>query len=188
MEGNSSGRGERFDVVVASTNPVKVRATLGAFAAMFRGSAVDVRGIQVQAAVSEQPYGDDETRRGAAERASSAQALAPEAALWVGIEGGIADLGTEMSAFAWVVVRSRRRMGQARTGTFFLPQAVVDLVRQGFELGDADDRVFGKMNSKQDAGAVGLLTGGVIDREALYRHAVSLALIPFKSESLYPTV
>jgi len=58
-------------------------------------------------------------------------------------------------------------------------------VRQGKELGEADDLVFAKENSKQDNGAVGLLTGNVIDRTALYQQAVVLALIPFKNPHLY---
>lgn len=180
-------------VVVASTNPVKIRAARGGFEAMFSDRRIDARGISIQAVTAAQPHGDDETRHGAVERVRAAQRLLPHADYWVGIEGGVTDHGSEMAAYAWVVVQSRDdrlagvgRQGSARTGTFFLPPAVADLVRQGFELGEADDRVFGTTNSKQDAGAVGLLTGGVIDREALYRHAVCLALIPFKSGALYP--
>ncbi|MDD5263960.1 MAG: DUF84 family protein, partial [Candidatus Bipolaricaulis sp.] len=68
----------------------------------------------------------------------------------------------------------------------FLPDTVAALVRQGVELGEADDRVFGRTDSKRDVGAVGLLTGEVIDRTALYEHAVVLALIPFRNAALYP--
>jgi non-canonical (house-cleaning) NTP pyrophosphatase len=53
------------------------------------------------------------------------------------------------------------------------------------ELGDADDRVFGCTDSKREGGAVGLLTGGTIDRTGLYQHAVALALIPFRNADLY---
>jgi inosine/xanthosine triphosphatase len=158
---------ENLRVVVASENPVKVRAALGGFRAMFRDKAVQAAGISVPLVVAVQPRTDAETLRGAEARVSHAQNLSPNADFWVGIEGGVADLGQEMAAFAWVVVRSRGRTGRARTGTFFLPEAVRDLVRQGIELGLADDRVFGTTNSKQDAGAVGLLTGGVIDRGPL---------------------
>ncbi len=45
--------------------------------------------------------------------------------------------------------------------------------------------VFGRTNSKQGNGAVGLLTGDVIDRAAYYVHAVILALIPFRNPELY---
>jgi non-canonical (house-cleaning) NTP pyrophosphatase len=53
------------------------------------------------------------------------------------------------------------------------------------ELGEADDLVFGRSNSKQDNGAIGLLTGDVIDRAQLYEQAVILALVPFKNPDMY---
>jgi len=53
------------------------------------------------------------------------------------------------------------------------------------ELGEADDRVFERSNSKQTNGAIGLLTGNVIDRTTLYAPAVVFALIPFKNPELY---
>src|SRR5262245_58811006 len=72
---------------------------------------------------------------------------------WVGIEGGIEDAGDQMMAFAWAVMLSSALAGKGRTGTFFLPEAVAKLVRGGKELGEADDLVFGKTNSKQDGGS-----------------------------------
>jgi non-canonical (house-cleaning) NTP pyrophosphatase len=53
------------------------------------------------------------------------------------------------------------------------------------ELGHADDLVFNKSNSKQENGAVGILTENVIDRAEFYKQAVILALIPFKNPTLY---
>jgi non-canonical (house-cleaning) NTP pyrophosphatase len=38
---------------------------------------------------------------------------------------------------------------------------------------------------KQANGAIGILTGDVIDRTELYQHAVILALVPFKNDGLY---
>jgi inosine/xanthosine triphosphatase len=172
-------------VVVASMNPVKIRAAIGGFRAVFPGETVQAEGIDGPSAVAAQPTTDAETLRGADARASRAQELESGADFWVGIEGGVADVDGGMAAYAWVVVRSRDLVGRARSGTFFLPEPVARLVRAGLELGDADDRVFGRTNSKQDAGAVGLLTDGAVDRESLYRHAVSLALIPFVNPDLY---
>ncbi len=110
----------------------------------------------------------------------------PEADYGVGIEGGVEDHTDEMTAFAWIVIVSQDALlGKACTGTFLLPEAVAALVRQGKELGEADDLVFGRVNSKQEQGAVGLLTGGVLDRAQLYAQAVVLALMPFKHRTLY---
>jgi inosine/xanthosine triphosphatase len=172
-------------LVVASTNPVKIQAATGGFLRLFPRSELNIVAINVPSGVAQQPMSDEETLRGALNRAANAQAAHPGADYWIGIEGGIQPIGQEMIAFAWIVVRSREALGKGRTGTFFLPPAVTELIRQGKELGEADDIVFGRTNSKQDNGAVGLLTDNVIDRAQLYEHAMILALIPFKNKALY---
>ncbi|MDD5265000.1 MAG: inosine/xanthosine triphosphatase [Candidatus Bipolaricaulis sp.] len=173
-------------VVVASTNPVKLEATRSGFRRALPNETIQVIARAVPSGVGCQPFSDGETLAGAEERAHSARVLVPDATFWVGIEGGVEERDVRLAAFAWVVVLSADRVGRARTGTFFLPDTVAALVRQGVELGEADDRVFGRTDSKRDVGAVGLLTGGVIDRTALYEHAVVLALIPFRNAALYP--
>ena len=60
--------------------------------------------------------------------------------------------------------------------------------KKGLILGVANDRVFAQHNSKQQGGAIGLLTDGVLGRRALYDHAVVLALVPFKSGALFAQV
>ncbi len=171
-------------IIVASTNPVKIDAVRQGFARMFPGETFDVHGIGAQSGVSDQPMGDAETAQGAHNRAAHARALAPDADYWVGVEGGCADVNGEMQTFAWVVVMGRTREGKSRTGTFYLPHEVARLVREGMELGHADDAVFGRSNSKQQNGSVGLLTDDAIDRIEYYAHAVVLALIPFRHETL----
>ncbi len=172
-------------VVVASKNPVKIAAVQGALERTVPGEAFEVAGIEVGTAIADQPRSDAETLSGAEERARAAAELRPEADYWVGIEGGIEDSDAGMTAFAWIVVKTGFGTGRARSGTFFLPDRVALLVRQGKELGEADDIVFGRSNSKQEEGAVGLLTHGVIDRRALYEHAVVLALAPLRNPLLY---
>jgi len=66
----------------------------------------------------------------------------------------------------------------------YLPPAVAELVRQGKELGEVNDLFFRQRTSKQKSGAIGILTGNVIDRTQLYEQAVILALVPFKNQHL----
>lgn len=175
-----------IEVLVASNNPVKLRAVENGFLRMFPGMRMDLQSVSVSSEVSEQPGSNEETLRGAINRAENAAMKFPEADYWVGVEGGIEEMGEEMIAFAWIVVKSGNRIGKGRTGTFFLPPAVAGLVRKGIELGEADDIVFRRSNSKQENGAVGILTDNVLDRTQLYEQAVILALVPFKNPALYP--
>jgi inosine/xanthosine triphosphatase len=171
-------------VIIASHNPVKIQATTNGFRAML-GEEFRVAPVAVSSGVRDQPLSDEETLRGALNRTERASILAPAADYCVGIEGGLEERADELAAFAWVVVRSLVTTGKARTASFFLPAQVTALIREGKELGEADDIVFGRENSKQENGAVGILTADVIDRAKLYEQAVILALIPFRNPQLY---
>ncbi len=173
-------------IAVASANPVKLRAAGDGFRRIFPSEDVHPLSVPGSSGVGDQPSSGEETLRGATHRARDAAEAAPEADYWVGIEGGIEETREGMTAFAWVVVLGKDgRVGRGRSGTFFLPERVAGLVRSGKELGEADDIVFGRVGSKQEEGAVGLLTGGAIDRRALYEHATVLALVAFRHPELY---
>jgi len=62
---------------------------------------------------------------------------------------------------------------------------IKDLIKVGVELGVADDIVFNRKNSKRKDGAIGILTGGLIDRTKYYEEAVVLSLIPFLNKKLF---
>ena len=172
-------------VIIGSRNPVKKQSVEKAFANAVPGEAFRFLGVEAASEVSDQPMSDEETYLGALNRAKNARATHQEADFWVGIEGGISDNDGHMEAFAWIVILSRSSSSRARTATFLLPEKVAELVRQGVELGDADDQVFGRTNSKQKDGAVGILTHGQINRENYYTHAVTLAMIPFLNSDLF---
>lgn len=172
-------------ILVASQNPVKAQAALGGFQRMFPEETFELRTVKVASGVSAQPFTSDETLQGAIHRAQAARQADPAADYWVGIEGGVEAHGEELCAFAWIAILADDLTGIGRTGTFYLPPAVAELIRQGKELGEADDIVFKQNNSKQKNGAIGILTRDVIDRTQLYEQAVILALVAFKNPDLY---
>ncbi len=164
-------------VVVGSTNPVKVgavRTVLQRFA-----PDVSVTGHAVPSGVPDQPWGDEETIRGALARARGACALG-DTELGVGIEGGVVALddgGVRTCAWAAVVARDGRE-GLGGSLAMQLPAQVAELVRGGLELGHAMDRVTGEHDVKRGAGAVGILTAGLVSRQAAYEVLVAYALAP----------
>ncbi|HSX28797.1 MAG TPA: inosine/xanthosine triphosphatase [Candidatus Saccharimonadales bacterium] len=174
-------------IVVASKNPVKTQATLDGFTKMFPSETFTIEGIAGISNVKDQPDSDQETFLGAFNRATNASQAVPDADFWVGLEGGIEIKKGEMETFAWMVIRDPSgRIGKGRTGALFLPPQIAELIQEGKELGEADDIVFGKTNSKQANGAVGLLTHDVITRAQYYEQAVVFALISFTNLALYP--
>jgi inosine/xanthosine triphosphatase len=157
------------NVVVASMNPVKIGAAREAFASVFPAESIDVTGIDVDSGVGDQPDSDAKTREGA-----------------VGLEGGVDVFDDQLMAFAWMAIKGRKGdISEARSATLPLPPAVKQLVDAGMELGEANDRVFSTVNSKQGGGAYGLLTDGRYTRESIYAQTLIIALTPFVNR-LYP--
>jgi inosine/xanthosine triphosphatase len=169
---------------VASSNPVKLAAVRIGAEQVF--DAVQVIPAQGGSHVADQPVGDEETRRGALNRALGALTDQPEADYGVGIEGGVVEDLDGLYTIAWCAVVNRAdERGFASAGNFLLPPAVAALVRQGVELGHADDIVFGRQNSKHADGAIGVLTGGRVTRTDYYAPMVTRALVRFINPGLY---
>ncbi|MFL5608254.1 MAG: inosine/xanthosine triphosphatase [Gemmatimonadaceae bacterium] len=168
-------------VAVGSTNPVKVGAARAMVHRLAPGA--EVVGVAVPSGVPDQPWGDDETLRGAIARARAAR-VARDADLGIGIEGGVvaeADGGVRSCAWAAVVGRDGRE-GIGGSLAMRLPERVAQLVRDGVELGPAMDALTGQHNVKQGVGAVGILTAGLVTRQQAYEVLVAYALVPFLSD------
>jgi inosine/xanthosine triphosphatase len=164
-------------VGVGSANPVKIGATRTVFDHFFPGA--EMRSADVRSGVPDQPWGDEETIRGAVNRAVAARE-AVDGDFGIGIEGGVVDGENGIvrtCAWAAVVARDGRR-GVGGSLSLELPPAVAALVRSGLELGHAMDAVTGEHNVKQGLGAVGILTDGLVTRQQAYESIIAYALVP----------
>jgi inosine/xanthosine triphosphatase len=172
-------------VVVGSTNPVKVAAVRAVILRV--APLAQVTGVAVSSGVPDQPMGDDETQRGARTRAQAALA-ASEAALALGVEGGVVPLPDgRLRTCAWAVAVDRAgREGVGGSLAMPLPAAVAVRVCAGEELGVAMDVVARTSGTKVGRGAVGLLTAGLLDRQGAYEPLVTYALAPWLAPALYP--
>lgn len=144
------------------------------------GVTASVDGIAAASEVPDQPRGDEETIRGARTRATRARD-ALEADLGVGLEGGIVELPDgSMRTCAWaVVVDASGRSGTGGSLAMPLPPAIAAMIREGLELGDAMDRLTGGKGTKYGAGASGVFTAGLVNRQAAYESLVTYALAPW---------
>lgn len=170
-------------VIVGSTNPVKIAAVRAVLERA--GARANVEGMAVASGVADQPFGDAETIRGATQRAQAVLS-ATNADFAVGLEGGVVDEEGVMRSCAWAAVVSRDgRVGTGGSLAMTLPARVATLVREGTELGHAMDRITGGRDTKHNAGAVGILTAGLVDRQRAYEWLVTYALAPFLTPELY---
>lgn len=171
-------------VIIASKNPVKIEAVKIAFEKMFLQEKFEFIGESIPSDVNAQPMSNEETLQGAMNRANNAQTKFPEADFWVGLEGGLEEIAENLGSIAWIVVKSKDKVGKARALTFLLPPKITELIKQGKEMSEAVNIVFG-VNNSQHNGAIGTLTNDIITRTTDYMETVVLALVPFKNPDLY---
>ena len=177
-------------VVVGSTNPVKLAAVRAVMARV--APSASVHSAAVASGVPDQPWGDEETRRGAAERARQALLVDThdDADLGIGVEGGVVqEPDGSLRTCAWAVVCTRDgRQGVGGSMAIPLPREVAEMVKAGTELGHAMDAVAKLVDTKRRTGAVGILTGGIIDRQRAYEPLITYALAPFLAADYYERV
>lgn len=171
-------------VAVGSANPVKIAAVRAVFARLI--GEVAVIDAAAESGVPNQPWGDDETQRGAENRARSA--LENSAAdLGLGIEGGVVQLPDgALRTCAWAVAVDRAgRRGIGGSLAVPLPDVVAHRLRAGEELGHAMDAVAQTVGTKHGRGAVGILTASLIDRQRAYEPLVTYALAPWLAREFF---
>jgi len=176
---------EETIIAVGSTNPAKV----GAVEAVARRAFAKARvvPVAVESGVAAQPLSARETAAGARNRAAAALAAVPGAALGIGLEGGLEPTpGGGDLVNCCAIAGADGRVSIAWGVRFPLPPAVVERLRAGEELGYVIDELAGVAGGKGRLGAVGILTEGLVTREAVWEQAIACALIPHRKPGLYP--
>ena len=174
-------------VIVGSTNEGKLAACRRAFERAF--GAVEVHGVEVPSGVPAQPVGE-ECFNGARNRGIGAREASRKNHLsgdyFVGIEGGILLLYDTWFGFSVTcVIDGRGRTGYGTSPLFELPQSFTLRALAGGELGDVVKELTGDKHFAERRGAVGLLTNGLLTREAAHESGVLAALAPHLSAGRY---
>lgn len=162
-------------IAIGSTNPTKTRAVESVLRVLF--NALEIISLEAASGIAAQPIGDQETRRGAFNRAQ--HVLNVTDAEWgFGLEGGVIETEFGVMTNAWCVIVARDgRVGVGGSANMLVPEIVAARVlRDGIELGDAMDEFANTAGVKRGKGAIGILTGGLLDRQGAYEYIVKLAL------------
>lgn len=170
-------------VAVGSLNPVKHAAAESVLQPLF--PAIKITGIAVPSGIDDQPWTDEETRRGALNRAQAARS-ATGADLGIGLEGGLVRTELGVMTCAWcAVVSANGIVGIGGGAHMMLPESAQTLLANGLELGAVMDELSGMHNTKHANGAIGILTDGLETRQTAYAHILRLALAPFRSSAYF---
>lgn len=155
-------------ITIGSKNFAKVEAVKRVF------TEEEVISLSVPSLVSEQPFSDDETIKGALNRAENAL-QAGSTYIGIGLEGGVVEMLDGLFLCNWGALVDRNGFSTIAGGARLrLPDEVAEQVRQGKELGPVMDDYARKRDVRQLEGAVGILTNGKINRLEMFQHVVML--------------
>ncbi|KAJ3127401.1 hypothetical protein HK098_006390 [Nowakowskiella sp. JEL0407] len=146
----------------------------------------EVIGVSVNSDVSDQPMSEEETMKGAKNRALNSLKAVQNATFGIGIEGGVQRVGDVWMESGWVVVvDGSGKMGYGKSGSYQLSNKIMKRLDEGVELATVIDEISGMHDMRSSQGAMGLLTNGILPRDMAYSHGVYFAFAPWLSDEKY---
>lgn len=171
-------------VAVGSKNSTKIRPVKKVFSYYF--DEVIVVSSEVPSGVSDQPLSEEEMYKGALNRAKRVLKKHPEADFGVGVEGGIVNstLGHNEKTIV-VIVDKKGNVGIGMSPALFLPKKVIKHIKNGKNLSEAIDLLFGTKDIGKGIGAYGIFTKSYVTRSKGMEHAIAFALSRFLHKNLF---
>ncbi len=169
-------------VGIGSENPSKIKAVQMVFSRIFKFE-IEYIPVAVDSGVPPQPFGD-ETVQGAINRAKKINGMDYA----VGIEAGLFYeklIDNYLDRAYCAIIDKYGRMTLGHSGGFTYPPEIMDMVREGMEVGEAMEKVSGIKEIKKKMGAIGFLSKGLINRDEFNAQAVLMAMLPRISSELY---
>lgn len=171
-------------IAVGSTNPAKVKAAKIAARKLF--PKAKVIGVSVVSDVSDQPMSDEESIKGAINRAKGAITGIHGAKYGVGMEGGAQLIGKKYFECGWIaVVDKNGKVGLGSSARFELSAKIAKRLGKGFELNDAMRELTGVDKHGNKEGMMGVITNGKLPRATAYSHGILFAFAPFVSNKKF---
>lgn len=151
---------------VGTENKAKVKAIESVF------PKAELFPVNTPSGVSEQPFSDEETKRGAIYRATqSIPTHSDTYSIGIGLEGGVMESEGVLFICNWgALATSTEDLFVASGARIPLPKEVADELYAGKELGPVMQRYSKKENVRHEEGAIGIFTNGLIDRSTMFTH------------------
>jgi inosine/xanthosine triphosphatase len=156
-------------IIIGSKNQAKVKAVQHAFL-----SDHDFIAVDVPSGVRNMPISDEETIKGAINRAENALQMG-QGDIAIGLEGGVVESPFGLFLCNWGALAKQDHptiiAGGAR---ILLPVDIARRLRNGEELGPVMDDYTKKQNIRQQEGAIGVFTNNQINRVEMFTHVLKL--------------
>ncbi|SDH72580.1 inosine/xanthosine triphosphatase [Alteribacillus bidgolensis] len=156
-------------IAIGSKNNAKIQAA----ANVFPREEYIVKGYSVDTAVSDQPFSEEETKKGAVHRSKAA--LAMDAVIGIGLEGGVEPMEDGLYLCSWGALADEKgRLFTAAGAKILLPEEVAEGLYKGEELKTMMEAYTNKKGVSHNEGAVGIFSNGFISRADMFAHIVWL--------------
>ena len=170
-------------ILVGSKSPAKIKAVEGAFGKYFK--EFEVKAVEVESGVSDQPTSLEETIKGAVNRAKAA--WEKECDYSVGMEAGLFKVAGTKTGYldtAANAIFDGKEIHLGLTPSFEYPKTVVDKVFEGKEVSDIFQEEWDE-DTRDALGAIGRLTNGIVSRSKLQEMGLLMALAPIVNKKHY---
>ncbi len=168
-------------VFVGSTNVVKINSAKIAVEKVWPDAIVE--GVDLHSGVSHQPRTDEETKKGAENRARKALELGLQQQpndnmlLGIGLEGGVFEERGEMWSTVWcAVIDQDGNIFFVNGARLKVPESIAEKIRSGLEMAHAMEAITGRKKVKSTTGMLGIITKNYIDRTEEYAVLAKLAV------------
>lgn len=162
-------------IALGSKNKAKLKAVEDTIEDL--GMKASFISIQSPSGVSSQPFSDEETMEGAANRANFCLQQMNEAEIAIGLEGGVIETPFGLFLCNWGALAERGKetlfAGGARIK---LPEEIAERLRAGEELGPVMDDYSKSQGINHKEGAIGVFTHGLVDRATMFSQIVKLLI------------
>lgn len=157
-------------IIIGSNNPAKITAVKSAF----HYQQSEFLSLDIPSGVSDQPFSDNETIKGAINRALGALQKG-NGDIGIGLEGGVHESEHGLLLCNWgALAASNMEPIIAGGARFLLPEEISVRLRAGEELGPVMDDYAKRENVRKHEGAVGVFTNGLINRAEMFSHIMNL--------------
>lgn len=161
-------------IAVGSKNAAKIAAVKEGI--QFIRLSAEVLSVDVESGVSNQPFSDEETIRGAIQRAERSL-LAENADVGIGLEGGVTETPHGLLLCNWGALAEKGKEPIVAGGArILLPKEIAERLRAGEELGPVMDEFCRRKQIREKEGAVGIFTNGLVTRKDMFFHVMKLLL------------
>jgi inosine/xanthosine triphosphatase len=168
-------------IIIGSKNPAKITAVKNVFPEEF-----EIISLDIPSGVNDQPFSDEETIKGAVNRATKALEEG-SGDIGIGLEGGVQETSQGLLICNWgALVAKNMEPIIAGGARLLLPESIAIRLRNGEELGPVMEDYAKIQNVRKHEGAVGIFTNGLITRVDMFTHVMNILVGQFTYKQNHP--